>query len=115
MDFLYVKIPTAEESADAHHTMHEALERALAEAGLGTLLGWGSSLGEAGEAGLRPLRFHRIDVEVAELDAARALLQRTLAVLGAAPGTELHYNVSRRARVDVFGASGWATRAQPAR
>ncbi|BAL93925.1 hypothetical protein [Rubrivivax gelatinosus] len=115
MEFLYLKIPSADEAADAHHALHAALEQALAEAGLGTLLGWGGSLGEAGRNGGRALRFHRIDVEVAELAPARVLLQQTLATLGVAPGTELHYSVARRARVDVYGASGWVPRALPAR
>jgi len=113
MEFLYLKIPSTDEPADAHHALHAALEQALADAGLGSLLGWGGSLGEAGRGGERPLRFHRIDVEVAELAPARVLLQRTLATLGVAPGTELHYSVARRARVDVLGASGWVPRAQP--
>ncbi|EGJ10473.1 MULTISPECIES: hypothetical protein [Rubrivivax] len=115
MEFLYLKIPSTDEAADAHHALHAALEQTLAEAGQGTLLGWGGSLGEAGGAGVRPLRFHRIDIEVHELAPARALLQRRLDELGVAPGTELHYSVARRARVDVLGASGWVPRALPVR
>lgn len=109
MAFLYLKIPTAADAADTHHRVHEALDRALADAGLGTLLGWGASLGEPADGG-RPLRFHRIDVEVAELDAARALLQRTLDAIGAAAGAELHYAKDRVAQVDVHDGAAWRTR-----
>jgi hypothetical protein len=114
MLFLYLKIPSTDDTADAHRAVHESLEQALADAGLGTLLGWGASLGEPGARG-RPTRFHRIDVEVGDLAAARALLQRALLSLGLAPGAELHYTQARAGCVDFHDGAGWRTRADAPR
>lgn len=85
----------------------EAIDQILRDKGLGSVIGWGDSLGERLPDGSRPAAYHRIDIEVSNLDLARALLQQAIPALGLPHGTEIHYKVGQRRLQDVFAASGW--------
>ncbi|MDB5941083.1 MAG: hypothetical protein JWQ13_649 [Ramlibacter sp.] len=105
--FIYVKIPVPGGIESEDRSLDEAIDRALAAGALGSVLGWGSSLGERTADGSRPVAFHRIDVQVDDLDAGRAALHGLLPGLGVPVATELHYVVDDRHLVDVYEGPGW--------
>ncbi|WP_374403505.1 hypothetical protein [Niveibacterium sp.] len=108
MDFIYVKIPASEALANREHTIHEALETALAADAAGALIGWGASL--EGVPKRRPVRvaFHRIDIEAPDARHARGVLRRALASLNLPPGTELHYSEDGVPLQERLDADGWS-------
>jgi hypothetical protein len=110
MPFVYVKVPLSGDALEDHHVLHGHLAQALDSQQLGAILSWGGSLGDLQRDGGRPVAFHRIDIEVMDLSAARSLLQRTLAQAGVPAGTELHCTVAQRPQVDVLGPEGWTSR-----
>lgn len=107
MDFIYIKIPVSETLASQAHTLHEALETALAAESAGAVIGWGASL--EGVPDGRPARvaFHRIDIEAAQVDRARAVLRQALSAFGVAPGSELHFTQAGAQMLEVLGVQGW--------
>ncbi|MCJ0762155.1 hypothetical protein [Variovorax terrae] len=110
--FMYVKIPVGADSGDELHQREETIDQALQGQGIGSVLGWGDSLGEPRPDGSRVAAFVRIDIDVTDQAAARTLLQDLLPALGAPVGTEIHYTVDHAALQDVYAASGWLL-AQP--
>lgn len=109
--FLYVKVPVHAE--DDNLARDEALDQALREAGVGSVVGWGDSLGERQPDGSRPLMFHRIDIEVGDLATARAALWQMLPALGAPAGSEIHYQHQGRKALDLYTPSGWRLEQAP--
>jgi hypothetical protein len=109
MHFFYVKLPVGSGLADREGVFHEGLEAALAREKAGFVLGWGDSLSTRKPSRSARVAFHRIDIEVKDVEVARALLQRTLVALDAPVGTEIHYTVADTALQDVFGSGGWRT------
>jgi hypothetical protein len=107
MLFLYVKIPVVKDAFDQFHRLEDKIDQILTEKGVGSVAGWGESLGDALPDGSRPVAFTRIDVDVADIAAARAVLQASLPALGAPTGTEIHYTIDQRNFNDVYGQSGW--------
>ena len=105
--FIYVKIPVAGGAVDALEYRNERIDQLLREAGVGTVLGWGSSLGDERPDGTRPVEFHRIDIEVDDLAAARAALRHILADLGAPAGTEIHNQTALGNREDICAPPVW--------
>jgi hypothetical protein len=108
VEFVYLKIP---ESADAplrEQRLHAALEAALAGQHLGGLLGWGASIENAGRGPRWKTAFHRIDIEVADLPTALAVLKSSLASLDTPRGTELHYTLHGRPLQEEYGPDGWS-------
>ena len=107
MLFLYIKIPALLHASDRFRHLEEEIDRMLGEKGIGSVAGWGGSLGAALADGSRPIGFTRIDVDVSDIAAATAILRTSLPTLGAPPGTEIYYTVERRNRKDVYAESGW--------
>jgi hypothetical protein len=105
--FIYVKIPVGAGADSEDRSLDEAVDSALVDQGIGSVLGWGSSLGERQADGSRPVAFHRIDVQVKALDAGRSALREMLPALGVPAATELHYVVDNRHLLDVYQGSGW--------
>ena len=105
--FVYVKIPVTDGIESDDRSLDEAIDQALVERRLGSVLSWGSSLGERDSDGMRPVAFHRIDVQVDDLDAARAVLHAVLPGLGVPPATELHYAGDGKHRLDVYDGPRW--------
>lgn len=116
MSFVYMKIPLRHASGEAADALHRALDRALSASGLGTLLGWGTSLPSANAREDDPDAFHRIDVtlrDAGDLDAFRALLP----ALALPDGTRLHFSASGVAMQQTLGGGDWgrAAPSEPAR
>lgn len=108
--FVYLKLPrTAGDAAGADdHRVAIALERVLGEQGLGSVMGWGDSLGARRPVdGRRAVAFQRVDIAVADLAAALPALHRALDALGVPPGTEIHYRRDEQPLLDLRGDAGW--------
>lgn len=71
------------------------------------MLGWGASLSDRRDEAPAHIAFHRVDIEVAELQPALALLRRVLVEQGAAAGTEIHYSLEKAPWQDELGPAGW--------
>lgn len=109
MDFVYIKLPRLRSSPEREHEVHAALESALAGQALGSLVGWGTSVEPATRGGTSLPEFHRIDIEVADVQAALPTLKATLAALDIPPRSELHYTVEGEALQEEFGRDGWGS------
>ena len=107
MHFLYIKIPVAKHVPNHSHEMEDKVDQLLTESGLGSVAGWGDSLGVALPDGSRPVAYTRIDVDVANLDSARELLRAKLPGLGAPAGTEIHFTIDHRHRKDTYAVPDW--------
>lgn len=103
--FIYLKLPTHQ--LPAEHRLEDRIDQALRDAGLGTVLGWGSSLGDAPPGQMRPLAFLRIDIEAEDLDGARQLLRPFLQRAGIPVGTELHFTRGHQPLQDLFDGTAW--------
>lgn len=107
VDFVYIKLPRRQRSPTQEHDVHAALESALAEHRLGTLIGWGASV-EHGPGGNKSLpEFHRVDIEVSDLRAALPVLRATLVTLPTPYRSELHYTIGGEALQEEYGPNGW--------
>ncbi|MDB5916903.1 MAG: hypothetical protein JWR40_1137 [Massilia sp.] len=109
MNFLYIKIPVARHAPRQAHQLADQLDQILKQHGLGSVAGWGNSLGDALPDGSRPIAFTRIDVDVSDLPLAVALLQANLASLGAPTGTQIHYTVDQHHRKSTYSDSSWSS------
>lgn len=108
VEFVYLRIPASGDLALREHQLHAALESALTERALGSLVGWGASIERlTGGRRLSP-KFHRVDIEVTHLDAALAVLRQRLEAVGAPFQTELHYTVHGRALQQEYSIDGWS-------
>jgi hypothetical protein len=105
--FIYVKIPARDGADGEDRSLDDSIDEALRQRGLGAVLGWGSSLGEAKADGSRPVAFHRIDIQVDDLESARSSLHEVLAAIGVPARTEIHCFVDSRHLLDVYGPTGW--------
>lgn len=105
--FVYVKIPVVADVADLGHKREDKIDQLLRETGIGSVIGWGDSLGDEQSNGSRVVAFHRIDIAVTDLPATRLALQATLPVLDVPLGTEIHYTVEGKGLMDVYAPSGW--------
>ena len=111
--FLYVKVPVGHEASSPGHVIEERIDQALSARAMGSVLGWGSSLGDAGDDGRRRVAFHRIDIEATDLGVALELLRRLLPELGVPAGTEIHYRRGAASLQDIYSGSGWALEQRP--
>jgi hypothetical protein len=107
MLFLYVKIPVVKNRFGQSHKLEYEIDQILREKRVGLVAGWGGSLGEVLPDGSRPVAFTRIDVDVSDIAAARAILKTSLPALGAPAGTEIHCTMDERHIKDVFSESTW--------
>lgn len=106
--FVYVRIPVKpRRGTDPLHLREDRIDQALRAQGIGTVVGWGDSLGERRADGSRVAAYIRIDINVSDLAAARTLLQRLLPELEAPAGTEIHYTLQGLNLQDMATATGW--------
>jgi hypothetical protein len=105
--FIFVKIPFDAALAARREEAIGRIDQALQENQLGSVQGWGNSVGPARRDGTRLIEFYRIDIDVTDLTSARAVLRHTLTELGAPPGTEIHYKKDECKLMDVCRLSGW--------
>ncbi|WP_157731194.1 hypothetical protein [Variovorax sp. HW608] len=110
--FMVVKIPVVADMDDLYHQREDRIDQALRARGLGTVIGWGDSLGETRAGGSRRVAYTRVDLDVADIEAARAALQQVLAALGTPAGTEIHYSRDGASVADVYAPPEWRL-AQP--
>ncbi|MDM0027830.1 hypothetical protein [Variovorax saccharolyticus] len=106
-EFLVVKIPVVENVDDRWHQREERIDEALRARGLGSVLGWGDSLGEPTSRGRRRVAFTRVDIDISDIAAGRTLLQSALAAIGVPPGTEIHYSIGRVRYADIYAPPEW--------
>ena len=109
---MVVKIPVIPDVDDLYHQREDRIDQALKAKGLGTVLGWGDSLGEGRHGRSRRVAYTRVDLDVVEIEAARAELQAVLAAMGAPAGTEIHYSREGASVADVYAPPEWRV-AQP--
>lgn len=107
MHFLYVKVPVAHRATSAPHQLEDRIDELIREAGVGAVAGWGDSLGAALADGSGPVAYTRIDIDVSDQAAARALLRANLPPFGAPKGTEIHYTIERRHHMDLYEDPDW--------
>ncbi|NDP39801.1 MAG: hypothetical protein GZ093_13790 [Rhodoferax sp.] len=105
--FVYVKIPIVAALVDQVRQRADKIDQILRETGIGSVIGWGDSLGDKQPNGSRVVAFHRIDIEVNDLPAARLALQAALPLLDVSRGAEIHYTIEGKALMDVYSISGW--------
>jgi hypothetical protein len=107
--FLYIKIPVLRHAheADPYHLREDQIDRLLQDHGAGSIAGWGDSLGELLPNGTRAVAYTRIDIDVADIAAARALLHTQLPALGVPVGTQIHYSRQQNHLEDRLLEAGW--------
>jgi hypothetical protein len=110
MHFVYVKVPLGRPRGRAFDALHHALQRELDSTETGSIVSWGASLPSAGAAEGDPGSFHRIDVELRELDSGLQLLREVLLNLKVSHGTELHFTVHGEALQQSLSSVGWGPR-----
>lgn len=106
-EFMVVKIPVIQDVDDLWHQREERIDQALRRQGIGSVVGWGDSLGDAAPRGRRRVAFTRVDIDVSDIASGRALLQAELPALGLPPGTEIHYAIGRVRFADIFAPPDW--------
>jgi hypothetical protein len=105
--FVFVKIPLRHHDGDPLHLREEHIDAQLQAQGLGTVLGWGDSLGERRRDGSRHAAYLRIDISLSDLGHGLALLRSLLPTLEAPQGTEIHYTLEGRPLIDRVVAEDW--------
>ncbi|MGE5491828.1 MAG: hypothetical protein ACM31P_11165 [Actinomycetota bacterium] len=105
--FVYVKIPIVRGTEGLYPARDEILDQRIREMGVGSVIGWGDSLGERPLGCSRPVAYHRIDVEVSDLEQGRAALRDILASLEVPAGTEINFSRGGVKVQDVYSPSGW--------
>lgn len=106
--FVYVRVPVKpRRGTDPLHQREDQIDQALRAQGIGSVVGWGDSLGERRADGSRVAAYLRIDINVSDLAAARTLLQQLLPTLDAPAGTEIHYTLQGLSLQDMATATGW--------
>ena len=106
-EFMAVKIPVVEGVDDRWHQREERIDELLRARGIGSVLGWGDSLGDALPGGPRRVAFIRVDIDVSDIAAGRVLLQAALPGIGLPPGTEIHYSIGRLRFADIYAPPDW--------
>jgi len=106
--FIYLRLPLGKHDYDPLHQRENAIDQALRTQGLGEVLGWGESLGEANAGGRRHACL-RIDISARTPvpTPVLALLHQLLPTLQAPLGTEIHYQHAGQHLLDTLGTSGW--------
>ena len=85
----------------------DPLAEKLEQAQLGSISGGGSQLDVPCPDGRQRVAFCGIDVDVNDLDAARAMPMTELSALAAPLGTELHYTKGVTMLLDRLTSEGW--------
>lgn len=102
-----IKIPVVKDDHDSLHLREDRIDEALRSTGLGSVLGWGDSLGDACAGGQPQVAYRRVDLEVVDVGAARTELQATLVAIGVPAGTEIHYGIEDISLADIYAPPGW--------
>jgi hypothetical protein len=110
--FVYLKIPGDIQPMDRGEWFEDRIEPALAQAGLGTVSGGGSSLSDSRADGSRVIEYCGVDIDVTELEPALVLLRTLLPQLPITPGTELQYTRGGDMLRDIYRDGEWRL-AQP--
>jgi hypothetical protein len=110
--FVYLKIPGDIQPMDRGEWFEDRIEPALAQAGLGTVSGGGSSLSDPRADGSRVIEYCGVDIDVTELEPALVLLRELLPKLPITPGTELQYTRDGAMFRDIYRDGEWVL-AQP--
>ena len=110
--YMMVKIPVVADVDDLYHQREDRIDQALRAKGVGTVVGWGDSLGEGRVGKARRVAYTRVDLDVADVEAARAELQVVLAAIEVPAGTEIHYNRDGTSVADIYAPPQWRL-AQP--
>ncbi|MBO9516247.1 MAG: hypothetical protein J7549_19195 [Variovorax sp.] len=105
--FMAVKIPVVADVDDLYHQREDRIDQALRAKGLGSVLGWGDSLGEGRVGRSRRVAFTRVDLDVVDVEAARRELQSVLTAIAAPAGTEIHYSIAGTSLADIFAPPEW--------
>lgn len=106
--FVYVRIPLRpRRDMDQLHLREHQIDEALRAQGIGSVLGWGDSMGARRADGSLVATHIRIDIDVSDLAAARTTLQQLLPQLEAPEGTEIHYTLQGLRLQDRATANGW--------
>lgn len=108
MHFVYIKVPLRDMDRPALDALHQALEEALAAAGAGALIGWGTSVPTPTSRLNDPMAFHRVDLDLADLEGALALVRDTLTQRALPSGTELHYTAQGAELQMAWTQDGWS-------
>ena len=106
--FVYVRIPVKpRRGTDPLHQREDRIDQALRAQGIGSVVGWGDSLGERRADGSRVAAYLRIDINVSDLAAARIALRYLLPKLEAHAGNEIHYTLQGASLQDMATDTGW--------
>lgn len=111
--FVFVKVPLRHHGADPFHLREEQIDAQLQAQALGSVLGWGDSLGERRSDGSRRAAYQRIDISLGDLPRGLALLRTLLPNLERALGTEIHYTLDGLRLLDRLEAEGWQQGLRP--
>jgi hypothetical protein len=107
--FIYVKLPGNIQPLDRGELFEDRIEPILSEAGLGSISGGGSSLGDSLPDGRRLIEFCGIDIDTSNREAALAALRDLLPKIQAPVGTQLHYTRAGVKLQDEYDGIEWAT------
>jgi len=105
--FMAVKIPVTQDDDNRLHLREDEIDQALRSKSLGSVLGWGDSLGDASPSGQRRAAYTRVDLDVVDIGAARTELQAALVAIGVPAGTEIHYGVGGISLADIYAPPDW--------
>jgi hypothetical protein len=83
------------------------MQLALTEAELGKISGGGSQMDTPYPDGRPRVEFCGIDITVTDRDRARSLLMKTLNMLAAPSGTEIHYTKGEAMLLDRLVDGAW--------
>lgn len=107
-ELVYVFLPEALGPMDRGDKYEEPIIDELERLGLGEVSGAGTSLGDEGPDGRRPIVSCGIDVDTNDVAATRAALRTLLPKLGCPQGTQLHYETSGNALQDEYDGENWS-------
>ena len=107
-ELVYVFLPEAIGPMDRGDKYEEPIIDELERLGLGEVSGAGTSLGDEGPDGRRPIVSCGIDVDTNDVAATRAALRTLLPKLGCPQGTQLHYELSGKVHQDEFDGENWS-------
>jgi len=106
-EFVYVKIPEGLKPMDRGDKYDDPLLAILEARNAGIVTGGGSSLGDEGPDGTRPIEFVGVDVDLTNLASGLPIIREALVQLGAPEGTEIHYTRGSSKLQDSFSGGDW--------
>lgn len=110
-ELIYIFLPESIGPMDRGDKYEDPIIDELERLGLGEVSGAGTSLGDEGPDGKRPIVSCGIDVDTNDVAAARTMLRTLLPRLGCPEGTQLHYNLPGGPRQDEYVGGDWTLEA----